>query len=128
MRSVNVSLKSKELYGWVVVCDLCASVGALCERDWREMGRDEHGQPMHLCRSCRKTAVWCATHHCYHRPDDNHRRACAACGGLFTALVSQRHERCLSCRRGTPAPAYAPDRPSMWSLIPNMVLQRLHLR
>jgi len=121
-----VSLKTKELYGWVVVCDLCQSVGALCERDWREMGRDEHGQPLHLCRSCRKTAVWCEYHHRYHQPGDNHRRACAECGGLFTARVDQHIEHCPSCRRAMPVAA--PTRPHAWSLLPVRVLQRLHLR
>jgi hypothetical protein len=123
-----VSLKSKEVYGWMVSCDLCESVGALCERDWREMSRDEHGQPIHLCRDCRKTAVWCDTHHHFHRPADNHRRACASCGGLFTSQVSQRHDLCPTCRRSAPE-RNQPSLPySFWSLIPNLVLQRLHLR
>src|SRR5215475_9844998 len=103
--SYAVSFISKEIYGWVVVCDVCLSIGALCERDWREMGHDANGQPIHLCRACRKSAVWCEHHRCYHRPDDNHRRPCTTCGGLFTAKVASRHEYCPSCRPLTPAPA-----------------------
>lgn len=123
-----MSLKSKEIYGWVVGCDLCESVGALCERDWRAMGRDECGQPIHLCRDCRKTAVWCEEHHRFHRPADNHRRACATCGGLFTSQVGQGHGLCPVCRRSAPEQGLVSPHPSVWWLIPNMVLQRLHLR
>jgi hypothetical protein len=94
-----VSFQNKERYGWMVVCDLCGCFGAIFDRDWREMRKDSSGEPAHLCRRCRRDAVWCEVHKQYHRPEDNHRRACVMCGGLFTARVNQRINRCPSCLR-----------------------------
>jgi hypothetical protein len=102
-----VSYQFKPRYGWIVACDLCDSFGALFDRDWREMRKSEQGDPIHLCRACRKTALWCQEHRRYHRPADNHRCACRRCGGLFTARVSQQIEYCPSCGRLAPAAAAA---------------------
>lgn len=108
-----MSIQERARYGTVVICDLCEEVGALFDRDWRVMRRDTAGEPVHLCRKCHKVAVWCAAHQAYHRPSDNHRRACSACGGLFTSEVRQGIEHCPSCRRALqPAPAPAPARPA----------------
>lgn len=83
----------------VVVCDICRARGAAGDRDWREMGQNGVGEPIHLCPHCRPSAVWCEVHQCYHRPEDNHRQACATCGGLFTSMVKAQRVQCPSCQR-----------------------------
>jgi hypothetical protein len=95
-----------------VVCDICGRCGAIGNRDWREMRQDDHGAPIHLCRICRRSAVWCAAHSQYHLPESLHRRPCIVCGGLFTSKVGQNIEHCRQCRRALLLPpAHTPDRP-----------------
>jgi len=103
-----VSYQEYRRFGDVVVCDVCKRVGAVGDRDWREMRKDARGAPIHLCHECRRAAVWCAAHAQYHLPDSLHRRPCIACGGLFTSQVSHGIEHCPQCRRSLPAPAGAP--------------------
>jgi hypothetical protein len=83
----------------VVACDLCGDFSGIYNRDWREMPQRIGGQPAHLCRACRRMAIWCQTHQQYHQPDVFHRRGCADCGGLFTSIVREQITRCPSCRR-----------------------------
>lgn len=108
-----MSFQTHLRFGSVVVCDVCHRVGAICDRDWREMAAGADGEPLHLCRVCRKHAVWCAAHQSFHRPADNHRRACIVCGGLFTAQVQLHIEHCPSCRRAMPA--QQPEQPPLSS-------------
>ncbi len=109
-----MSYREHKTFGTIVVCDVCDTVGAVFDRHWQEMRCDAQGEPIHVCRNCRKTAVWCDTHHCYHKPTDNHRCACVACGGLYTSVVQQGIKHCPSCRRALPAPpAPAPRAPSL---------------
>lgn len=107
-----MSFQNKQQYGSVVVCDLCGRVGAMFDHDWHEMRRDAADQPIHLCRECRRTAIWCAFHEHYHHPAENHRRSCAMCGGLFTAPASLAIDRCPSCRRAAPEQPSVPAQPS----------------
>jgi hypothetical protein len=93
-----VSYEVKECYGWVVICYLCEQFGAIFDREWRAVRKNDLGAPLHLCRWCRSHAVWCQEHQRYHRPDDLHRHACASCGGLFTTRVKERIDYCPSCR------------------------------
>ncbi|MDW8214843.1 MAG: hypothetical protein RMJ55_14895, partial [Roseiflexaceae bacterium] len=83
----------------VVVCDCCGSIGAIGDRDWRQVRGSGIEDAMHLCQACRRRAVWCEVHQTYHLPETLHRRPCAACGGLFTAQVAWGLEFCPSCRR-----------------------------
>jgi len=99
-----MSYQEHKHFGTVVVCDVCSSIGAVFDRDWRQMKSNAQGEPIHLCRACRKTTTWCETHQGYHKPTDNHRCACVACGGLFTSVVQQGIKHCPSCRRSLPMP------------------------
>jgi hypothetical protein len=101
-----MSFQIKPRYGKMVVCDACGDFGVIGDWDWRKMRCDELGQPMHLCRVCRPSAVWCSSHQQYHLPNSLHRRPCAICGGLFTSQVSQNIEHCPQCRRDHPAPMH----------------------
>lgn len=95
----------------VVVCDICGRCGAIGNRDWREMRQDEHGAAIHLCRTCRRSALWCAAHEQYHLAESLHRRPCIVCGGLFTSKVGQNIEHCPQCRRTLSLPpARTPNR------------------
>jgi len=100
-----------------VACDLCERAGAVFDPDWREMGRDLAGEPIHLCRACYGRACWCAAHQRYHLPSDNHRSLCVTCGGLFTAQVAQQIEHCPSCRRTAAFTAPQPKRHTLWAKI-----------
>jgi hypothetical protein len=94
----------------IVVCDICGEFSAMGDRDWCRMRYDAQDQPIHLCRKCRPSAVWCAAHQQYHLESSQHRRPCVVCGGLFTSFVSQQIEHCPQCRRNLPAPPQAPAR------------------
>jgi hypothetical protein len=94
-----MSYREHAPYGSVVVCDCCGKVGAIGDRDWRQVRGSSVHDAMHLCRACRRQAVWCDVHQTYHLPEAFHRRPCAACGGLFTAQVAWNLDYCPSCRR-----------------------------
>lgn len=83
---------------WVVTCDLCRSVGPVYSPLHAQV-RTKDGQPLHLCRSCRRVARWCVAHQEYHLPKALHRTACATCGGLFTSRFDLGLSHCPSCRR-----------------------------
>lgn len=85
--------------GPVVICDCCGSIGAIGDRDWRQVRGSGVDDAMHLCRACQRRAVWCEVHQTYHLPETLHRRPCVDCGGLFTAQVASNLEHCPSCRR-----------------------------
>jgi hypothetical protein len=107
-----VSFQVKPRYGNMVVCDICGDFGVIGDWDWRKMGVDGQGRPIHLCKRCRPAAAWCAIHQQYHLRTSLHRRPCVACGGLFTSAFNQRIEHCPQCRRALPAPTQ-PRRPSV---------------
>lgn len=93
----------------VVACDLCERIGAIGDRDWREMRTTAAGQRLHLCPQCRGRARWCEVHQAYHAPTDLHRCACAECGGLHTSVVADQIAYCPSCmRRHARPPSTAP--------------------
>ena len=94
-----MSYREHAPYGSIVVCDCCGKVGAIGDRDWRQVRGSSVHDAMHLCRACRRQAVWCDVHQTYHLPEAFHRRPCAACGGLFTAQVAWNLDYCPSCRR-----------------------------
>ncbi len=94
-----MSYQEREPYGSVVVCDCCQSIGAIGDRDWRQVRGSGADDAMHLCRACRRRAMWCEVHQTYHLPETFHRRPCVDCGGLFTAQMSWNLEYCPSCRR-----------------------------
>lgn len=94
-----MSYQKHATYGSVVACDCCGSIGAIGDRDWRQVRGSGIADAMHLCRACRRRAVWCEAHQTYHLPESFHRRPCVACGGLFTAQVAWNLEHCPSCRR-----------------------------
>lgn len=104
-----MSYQQKQPYGWIVACDICDQISAIGNRDWREMRKDAHGKPIHLCPHCRKTAVWIEAHQRYYQPDDNLRTPCVVCGGLFTAHVNQHIRHCPSCCRRLVAAGALPD-------------------
>lgn len=105
-------------YGPVVVCDCCGNIGAIGDRDWRQVRGSGVEDARHLCRACRRRAVWCEVHQTYHLPETLHRRPCVACGGLFTAPAGWNLEYCPSCRRerGIVVAAQAPanHEPTGW--------------
>ncbi|MEN9934719.1 MAG: hypothetical protein RLZZ387_1298 [Chloroflexota bacterium] len=100
----------------VVVCDVCSEAAAVGDTRMRLMRHDASGHSHHLCSGCRVWAEWCQTHQRYHLPDDLHRTACTACGGLFTAQVRLRIAHCPSCLReqapAAPVPTANPRVPS----------------
>lgn len=99
----------------LVTCDLCGASGRAGDTRFRLMRRDAAGRSHHLCPSCRVWAEWCEAHQQYHQPEDLHRRACASCGGLFTARVRLHIEHCPSCQRARapqPAAHAEPPRPA----------------
>jgi hypothetical protein len=83
----------------VVVCDVCGDFSWIGDRHWRVAPHSTIDQPIHLCKSCQRLAMWCPAHQQYHRPDAFHRCACVDCGGLFTSTVRDEIIRCPSCRR-----------------------------
>ncbi|HNP88927.1 MAG TPA: hypothetical protein PKK78_22620 [Kouleothrix sp.] len=113
-------------HGTFVSCDVCGNYSALFDPDWRRVRNTTDGQPQHLCRECRKSAVWCETHRCYHRAADNHRCPCVVCGGLFTAQVQRNIQHCPACRPVS-APLTRPGgtRKSLWSAIQHHLLTLL---
>ncbi|GIV99902.1 hypothetical protein [Roseiflexus sp.] len=94
-----MSYQERQPCGPVVVCDCCGSIGAIGDCDWRQVRGNGIDDARHLCRACRRRAVWCEVHQTYHLPETFHRRPCIACGGLFTAQVALNLEYCPSCRR-----------------------------
>jgi uncharacterized protein with PIN domain len=107
-----MSYQYKRADTYVVVCDICGSFSWMSNRHWREMPQRVGNQPVHLCPTCRPTAVWCAEHQQYHLPDVLHRRPCADCGGLFTSVVREQFTRCPACRRSLEAPSTVVPEPS----------------
>ncbi|MGB9751274.1 hypothetical protein [Roseiflexus castenholzii] len=127
-----MSYQERQPCGPVVVCDCCGSIGAIGDRDWRQVRGNGIDNARHLCRACHRRAVWCEVHQTYHLPETFHRRPCIACGGLFTAQVALNLEYCPSCRREhgilVSIPAQARNERKewrMWSwLFPWRVLRR----
>lgn len=91
----------------LVVCDGCGVRGAVGDHDWRQMRASPGRTPIHLCPQCRRVAIWCEVHQRYHRPSDNHRCACADCGGLFTTSATSGITRCPGCQRAYAQPSVA---------------------
>jgi hypothetical protein len=83
----------------VVVCNICSDFSWVGDPQWRKMAQSTDAQPIHLCKACRRVALWCPAHLQYHLPEALHRCACADCGGLFTSVVADAITRCPSCRR-----------------------------
>jgi hypothetical protein len=48
-----MSYREHAPYGSVVVCDCCGKVGAIGDRDWRQVRGSSVHDAMHLCRACR---------------------------------------------------------------------------
>jgi hypothetical protein len=117
LKRTGMSFIQSEDQGAFVACDICKNYSALFDPDWRRMRNDANGQPQHLCRECRKSAVWCETHYAYHLAEANHRRACADCGGLFTAQVQLNLEHCPSCRRSQSLAPRQVARPTLWKYL-----------
>lgn len=128
-----MSYQEMARFGHVVVCDLCEAVGAIGDRDWREMRRDATGAPLHVCRKCRKEAVWCQVHQQYHRANELHRRPCIMCGGLYTAAITRDTNYCPSCARAAlpPQPGAArgvqPARREQASVLHQLLIDLQHL-
>lgn len=83
----------------VVICDICSDFSWIGDHDWHVMPHRSGEEVIHLCRPCRRVAVWCPAHQQYHLPDAFHRQPCIDCGGLFTSIVQDVITRCPSCRR-----------------------------